>query len=266
MSSISRRSLVTTAATLPALAVSALPAVASPADDRLVALASEVFKIYNVELDHAIDMLEAAEIGGDRHDLAAAEAVEIEVHDRLSNALDAVQEIRAQSVRGLAAKARVADLMCRDNGKVHSTGLGRRDAWMVVDDILAMTGTGIESTTSVRDAELLRLGVLLEPIEREYYAEVAAEKAARKVGGRDNCDWDDLNDRIFTLCNDILSRKATTIAGVTVQTRALGLTNGELWHAPWQAADESERLPSYFRSVCSVLGLALPPDTMSLDG
>jgi hypothetical protein len=42
---------------------------------------------------------------------------------------------------------------------------------------------------------------------------------------------DDLCDRIATLCNDILSRKATMIAGLTVQTRALGLTNGELWHA-----------------------------------
>jgi hypothetical protein len=115
------------------------------------------------------------------------------------------------------------------------------------------------------DAELLRLAAQLEPMEREYYAQVAAEKAARKEtgSGDTDCDWDDLCDRVATLCNDILSRKATTIVGLAVQTRALMLTNNELWHDPSTVVDASERLPSYFQSVCSVLGLALPPDTMS---
>lgn len=39
--------------------------------------------------------------------------------------------------------------------------------------------------------------------------------------------WDRLNERIFSLASDILSRKATTTAGLAVQTRALMLTNNE---------------------------------------
>jgi len=53
MSKLSRRSLVTTAAALPALAVQAVSAIASPADDQLVALAGEAIKLNNeFELAH----------------------------------------------------------------------------------------------------------------------------------------------------------------------------------------------------------------------
>ena len=116
------------------------------------------------------------------------------------------------------------------------------------------------------DVELLQLAALLEPIEREWNTQVGREGCDKgRVSGDTDCDWDDLCDRIATICNDILSRKATTIAGLVVQTRALGLTNGELWHAPRKVEDASERISSYFRSVSNVLGVALPPDIMSRD-
>jgi hypothetical protein len=95
------------------------------------------------------------------------------------------------------------------------------------------------------DAELLQLGALLEPIEREYYAQIAIEKAAREEtgSGRTDCDWDDLNDRTFTVCNDILERRAMTFAGLAVQTkRALMLTNNEMWRDPSAVVDGSERI------------------------
>ena len=75
-------------------------------------------------------------------------------------------------------------------------------------------------------------------------------------------NWDDLNDRTFTICSGILSHKATTIAGLAVQTRALMLTNNELWYGP-TVEDSSERIPSYFRTVCNVLGVASPPDILN---
>jgi hypothetical protein len=71
-------------------------------------------------------------------DFVAADAAQSAASDRLYSLADAVKEIRAQSVRGFTSKARVADLIFRNNGKAHSTG--RHDAWMVVDDLLAMGG------------------------------------------------------------------------------------------------------------------------------
>jgi hypothetical protein len=137
-SKLSRRSPVTTAATLPALApalASASVPIASSADDQLTALAGEVFKLYNVELDDACDVLAVAEASGDG--LAAAEARQGAIWDRIHNTLDAMKVIPAQSIRGLAAKARVADLLLRTNGKVHSLG---EESWMVIDDLLALEG------------------------------------------------------------------------------------------------------------------------------
>jgi hypothetical protein len=122
MSKLSRRSLVTTVAALPALAVPAVPAGAYPADDKLVELAAEAFKLWD-QLNAVLD-----------------EAAESAIHDRFSNVLDVIKTLRAQSFRGLVAKARVADLMHRTDGEVNSEG--PHDAWMVVDDLLAM---GVQS-------------------------------------------------------------------------------------------------------------------------
>jgi hypothetical protein len=58
--------------------------------------------------------------------------------DRIVNTLDAIKNTRAQSLRGLVAKARVADREYRDDGGVHS--YGPHDAWMLVDDLLALGG------------------------------------------------------------------------------------------------------------------------------
>jgi hypothetical protein len=124
MSKLSRRSLVTTAAALPALAVPAVSAIASPADDQLVALAGEAIKLNNE--------FELAHVTG-----AAWDAI-VAIGDQLVNTLNAVKRIRAQSLRGLVAKARVADCEYRAHGDPHSEG--PHDAWMVVDDLLAMGG------------------------------------------------------------------------------------------------------------------------------
>lgn len=137
MSKLSRRSIVASAATLPALA---LPAVASTtattADDKLVALAAEVCELNN-KLCRAIEVTDAAQLGGCEADYRAAQAAQEAVSDRVDDAIDAMDEIRARSIRGLAAKARVADLLMRDS-EVHSS-IGR-SVWMAIDDLLAMDG------------------------------------------------------------------------------------------------------------------------------
>jgi hypothetical protein len=46
-----------------------------------------------------------------------------------------MKELQAQSLKGQASKARVADLLMRENGVPHSEG---RTVWMVVDDLLAI--------------------------------------------------------------------------------------------------------------------------------
>jgi hypothetical protein len=146
MSALSRRSIVASAAALPALAVPAvaMPAVAaggSNADDRLVSLAKEVFEVWE-ELGEVCARTDAAQLLADDNDAvsvnnyAAAEAAQIAVSVRMHAAVDVMRQILPQSIRGLAAKARVADLLMRDdNGEPHSEGW---ENWMVVDDLLAM--------------------------------------------------------------------------------------------------------------------------------
>jgi hypothetical protein len=121
MSKLSRRSLVASAAALPALALPAVASTAATADDRLVALAAVVCELNN-EHCRAIEVTDAAQFGCEA-DYRAAQAAQEAVSDRVDDAIDAMDEIRAQSIRGLAAKARVADLLMRDS-EVHSS-IGR---------------------------------------------------------------------------------------------------------------------------------------------
>jgi hypothetical protein len=119
MSKLSRRSIVTSAA-----------------DDRLVALAAEVRKVY-VELGEAVAVTDAAQLLADNAAYVAARAAQDAVSARMYGVIDTMEEIRAQSIRGLAAKARVADLLMRQDGVSHSEG---REVWMAIDDLLAMEG------------------------------------------------------------------------------------------------------------------------------
>jgi hypothetical protein len=136
MSKLSRRSVVTSAAALPAFAVPAVAYTATSADDRLVALAAEVHKVHD-ELYEAIVVTDTAQGTADDAAYVAAQAAQEAVSDRMHGVIDAMEEIRAQSIRGLAAKARVADLLLREDGEVHSIS---RSVWTIVDDLLAMEG------------------------------------------------------------------------------------------------------------------------------
>jgi hypothetical protein len=107
MSKLSRRSLITAAA--------------AQDERKLVALADEIRKAWN-------------DVGNEADDSAASRAL----WGKINEATDAMDEIRACSIRGLAAKARVADLFLRVNGEPHSEG---PSVWSVIDDLLAI-GSG----------------------------------------------------------------------------------------------------------------------------
>jgi hypothetical protein len=289
MSKLTRRSLVTTAAALPALAVPAVVAAAATGDDTSVRIA-EHRRIYAV-IDEICDRLEALEevLPEDRRkaygiddrgtdvgwnddprwtavqaEFWAAEDRKDEIAwsfvDRPPTTIEGVAAILAYGEEYEEAGNRWPMFRFRFTAAGAYAGKTKED-WhrslnrAIIPVLCAApfpTAAGVSPMPKAgADAELLQLGVQLEPIEREWKTQLAAEKAARKEtgSGATDCDWDDLCDRIATLCNDILSRKATTIAGLAVQTRALGLTNGELWYAPWKVEDASERIPSYFRSV-----------------
>ena len=305
MSSISRRSLVTTAAALPALAIPAVVATAAAGDDTLERIA-EHRRIYT-RIDGILDHQEALENvipqdqrkahsiqdrGTDvgRDDDPRWTAVQAEfwaAHDRKYEIEWSFVDQPPTTTEGVATILAYGEeyeergdhwpmyrfRFTATGGYVGKTEEDwRRSLNRAIVPVLRSTPFPTSRVSPMpkagaADAELLQLAVQLEPIEREWNTQVAAEKAARKEtgSGDTDCDWDDLCSRVVILCNDILERNATTIAGLAVQTRALGLTNGELWHAPWEVEDVSERIPSYFRSVSNALGIASPPGILSLD-
>jgi hypothetical protein len=142
------------------------------------------------------------------------------------------------------------------------------------------------------DADLIRLGVKLEHLEREWLASTVAEfkedevrEAACERAGvpwrpitsmprdehdeyrrkraeatrhlppmTDNGDYnDDLNDRMFALIDEIQTHKAATLAGLAVLTRACVLSNASQWGG--RLATEDERDRRFIEALCDFLGI-----------
>jgi hypothetical protein len=116
MSNVSRRSLVTSAAALPALAVPAAAVAATETGGTLALLANQI----------------CAE-----HDRLGTLGRDIEDSDwELYRSLnDQLWETPAASISDLAAKARILDKECRIDGIPHSTSTR---VWDLIDELLAM--------------------------------------------------------------------------------------------------------------------------------
>jgi hypothetical protein len=115
------------------------------------------------------------------------------------------------------------------------------------------------------DAELLALGVRLKPIEEEFAAQIAIDRASttftvheRDDGGweTDVEPWDAIHGRLFPLAEEILSKKARTIAGLAVQARAVTLAAREIWEPEFMEEHDHER--KFIESVCAFVGVAIP--------
>ena len=128
MSNLSRRSLVTTAAALPALAVPAVAVAAIEPTHTLARLADQMCAEYD----------RLGTLGRD------IEASDWELYDLLDNEL---WETPATSINDLAIKARVLDQRCRINGEGHSTGDG---VWNLIDELLAMAVRSNDPAASPR--------------------------------------------------------------------------------------------------------------------
>jgi hypothetical protein len=92
--------------------------------------------------------------------------------------------------------------------------------------------------------------VVMLATDEEWARELEEEKLT-KVGV-----WDRLNDRLYSLCERILTMRAATLAGLTVQARASSLSEIHLWEdkedysEPW-----CERQRAFIEAVCSFCGV-----------
>jgi hypothetical protein len=60
----------------------------------------------------------------------------------------------------------------------------------------------------------------------------------------------------------MLSRKAQTIAGLAVQTRAITMAAGDLWNADLEPNEAYER--TFIEAVCAFVGVEIPSRTGSV--
>jgi hypothetical protein len=110
------------------------------------------------------------------------------------------------------------------------------------------------------DAELLRLSVKLEAMEKEWIRVTVPDLAnlrAHMAGLPDpfGCMTDDendaFNDRLFAVVDEIEGRPAATLAGIAVLARTCVLSNATSWVNG--AGDERDR--RFIEAVCGFLGI-----------
>jgi hypothetical protein len=101
------------------------------------------------------------------------------------------------------------------------------------------------------DAELLALGAQLAELEREAQALNALVAAGADV---DDACGAAFCKRLLGLTDDILGRRAHSVAGLAVQTRAIIMAAPDLWDC------ENERHErTFIEAVCAFVGVAIPP-------
>jgi hypothetical protein len=113
------------------------------------------------------------------------------------------------------------------------------------------------------DAHLLALGAKLDVIAHEWLDQLEYEHTilATKNDPNPDATWaitDNLNDRMFELCEDILAQRAHTRAGLTVQAKAISLVAADLW----DAEVESHEL-KFIKAVCSFLNITPIPQQLA---
>lgn len=156
------------------------------------------------------------------------------------------------------------------------------------------------------DAELLRLGALLEQVEREWSAQLAFDRKSRDAweaacisaglprvepdsmpdeeffeytrkrdlvrtqysdaeeNDLDECgastSWNDIQNRLFPLAEEILPLRPITAAGLAVQARAAVLAAAELWDKGVTSDNDHEKL--FMEAACAFLGVTPAPIAM----
>jgi hypothetical protein len=159
------------------------------------------------------------------------------------------------------------------------------------------------------DAELLRLGAKLEPVERDWFEQTALDRkdnrafeaACEAAGvprkdfddfeGEDDCEkrlhlrayhdkrmaveydgkevvdadpdlkrWERIHGRMWPLVDAILAVKPQSPAGLSILTRAVALAHAEWW---LEGGEEREAATAYIESVATFLGIKPAPIRLS---
>lgn len=115
------------------------------------------------------------------------------------------------------------------------------------------------------DAETERLtGVKFEDVRedgrdaRTQYWKVRDEVLARLSDPNDadeNSPWNDILARAFPLARRILSMRAATLVGLTVQARAASLENAEFWDHPQELDSQDGATKGLIESLCAYVGV-----------
>jgi hypothetical protein len=109
------------------------------------------------------------------------------------------------------------------------------------------------------DAELLRLGAELDRVRKDWLAQRALDRWEEANNIQIDPDlerWGRINDQLFDLGDEILAHKATTLAGLAIQTHAIALLFYEAWADRDCEEDEDQtRRRLYVESVSSFSAL-----------
>jgi hypothetical protein len=100
--------------------------------------------------------------------------------------------------------------------------------------------------TNVMDSELLNLGKQLDAIGQERKALNAAVATGANI---EDAHGYAFCNRLHALADDILGRKAQSVAGLAVQTRAINLVAADLWEFDLPHNKSHER--RFIEAVCA---------------
>jgi hypothetical protein len=97
----------------------------------------------------------------------------------------------------------------------------------------------------------------------DQFAEYNKKRSALMPHGPDDFEdengeigWGRFNNRLYDLVDEIMSLKATTLAGLAVQTRAMVAAEFELWELDPEKSDYTDQLRREFLELtCSFLGI-----------
>jgi hypothetical protein len=107
----------------------------------------------------------------------------------------------------------------------------------------------------VLDADLLAIGTRFQKIEDEHRVQLAMDRDGT-ADLTDDTQWEAIHDRLSPLAAEILSKKAQTIAGLAVQTRAITLVAYDIWEPAFVGDSDHER--KFIEAVCAFVRVAVP--------
>jgi hypothetical protein len=142
------------------------------------------------------------------------------------------------------------------------SGHGQSIDWIILGDPVGLICRAAEHSRRAQSvlgpalggegAELLALGAQFKPIEDEYWAQTAIDRAETVIESEDE-PWDGIHDRLYPLANEIWSKKAQTISGLALQTRAIVLAAHDLWDPGMLSDNDHER--KFIEAVCAFVGI-----------